>query len=273
MSITTTAAPPVSAPEIGLTLTFGDCAENHVGMQIIGERAMSGFDAADLQAAAEYFTALGKRTELVDLDAVFTGDITRDSTSSASVDAAQVLVIRGALDASEQEALLAEMLALSWDTKARMRGRVVNKHARHNLCFDAESAEPNYAEGRGRVVGFDECPILAKLRTETVANMMRSGATADLKVEGNLYYDVRVCGIGFHGDSERRKVVGMRIGTCGFPLMFQWYHEGERVGPMTRIDLLPGDMYVMTEKATGCDWKRRKVPTLRHAAGCNKYTK
>ena len=29
----------------------------------------------------------------------------------------------------------------------------------------------------------------------------------------------------------------------------------------------------MSEKAVGTDWKRKKFPTLRHAAGCEKYTK
>ena len=35
----------------------------------------------------------------------------------------------------------------------------------------------------------------------------------NLKGEGNYYYDVKTCGIGFHGDSERRKVVAIRLGA------------------------------------------------------------
>lgn len=30
-------------------------------------------------------------------------------------------------------------------------------------------------------------------------------------------------------------------------------------------------MYIMSEKAVGYDWKKRKIPTLRHAAGADKY--
>ena len=33
-----------------------------------------------------------------------------------------------------------------------------------------------------------------------------------------------------------------------------------------------GDMYIMSEKATGFDWKSKSKYTLRHAAGCQKYT-
>jgi hypothetical protein len=31
-------------------------------------------------------------------------------------------------------------------------------------------------------------------------------------------------------------------------------------------------MYVMSEKTTGFDWKSKTKYTLRHAAGCEKYT-
>ena len=33
-----------------------------------------------------------------------------------------------------------------------------------------------------------------------------------------------------------------------------------------------GDVYVMTEKAVGSDWKKSTILTLRHSAGCKKYT-
>lgn len=40
-----------------------------------------------------------------------------------------------------------------------MYGRVVNKNARWNLCFDEKSSEPDYEKGRGRVIGFSEVPL------------------------------------------------------------------------------------------------------------------
>ena len=39
------------------------------------------------------------------------------------------------------------------------------------------------------------------------------------------------------------------------------------------LDLEHGDLYVMSEKATGFDWKRSSFPTLRHCAGANCYIK
>ncbi len=53
---------------------------------------------------------------------------------------------------SNKQELFEELLKLDWDSKAYMYGRVVNKYARHNLCFADEPQEPNYEEGKGRVI-------------------------------------------------------------------------------------------------------------------------
>ena len=37
-----------------------------------------------------------------------------------------------------------EMGNLQWDKKAKMYGKVVNKHARYNICFGNESQDPDY---------------------------------------------------------------------------------------------------------------------------------
>ena len=78
------------------------------------------------------------------------------------------------------------------------------------------------------------------------------------------------CGIGFHGDSERKKVIGVRLGAS-IPLHFQWFHKSKPIGERVKIMLSHGDMYVMSEKATGYDWKSSSKITLRHAAGSKKY--
>lgn len=155
------------------------------------------------------------------------------------------------------------------DKKVYMYGRVVNKHARWNLCFDDQSHDPDYEHGKGRVISFEEIPITSKLM-KAFPEFFGEKAM-DLKGEGNYYYDIRKCGIGFHGDSERRKVIAIRLGAS-LPLFYQWYKEGKPVGDRIEIELNGGDMYVMNEKAVGTDWKRKKVYTLRHATGCAKFT-
>jgi alkylated DNA repair dioxygenase AlkB len=93
---------------------------------------------------------------------------------------------------------------------------------------------------------------------------------SNLSAESNHYYDVSTCGIGYHGDSERKIVIGIRLGK-DFPLCFYWHLGKDRISQQIDLELHSGDMYVMDKKACGFDWKRKLIPTLRHAAGCDKY--
>ncbi len=95
-----------------------------------------------------------------------------------------------------------------------------------------------------------------------------------MAAEGNHYFDVNKCGIGFHGDAERKKVVAIRLcaGKCQ-PLHYQWFKNGKPIGKRAIIELGDRDFYVMSDKAVGWDWKKKLIPTLRHATGSEKFTK
>ena len=88
----------------------------------------------------------------------------------------------------------------------------------------------------------------------------------------NYFFGAKKCGIGWHGDSERKKVVGLRIGGS-MVLKFRWFHKHKGVGKSFEVMLNDGDMYIMSEKSVGYDWKKSSIFTLRHSAGCNKYVK
>jgi hypothetical protein len=268
-------------PEIGITegitLTFGDMAENHVGMEQIGSMVAEGegFDLTYLKTVQASMEAIGCTCELVGLSG---GELSLDP-----LPAAYVLVIRQGVPAllshanggnrkhsNSQLQLFQEQKALAYDTKAFMYGRVVDKHARWNLCFDEKGREPDYAAGKGRIVGYNEVPLLNTLKGQI--EQLMGPKSSNLKIESNYYYDTNKCGIGFHGDSERRKVIGVRIGYSSTPMHWQWYHKGEPIGERIIIPLKPGDMYLMSEKAVGTDWKKKTIPTLRHATGSDKFT-
>jgi alkylated DNA repair dioxygenase AlkB len=150
-----------------------------------------------------------------------------------------------------------------------MYKRVVNKKARYNLCFADDSQEPKYEEGKGRIVSYDTVPLLNALRFTLPQVIGEKGDS--MIAEGNFYYDTDKCGIGWHGDTERRKVIAIRLGKS-MNICYQWYLNNIKVGDKAEFILNNGDMYIMSEKATGCDWKKRKIYTLRHAAGAAKYT-
>ncbi len=262
--------PPSTTPcQHTITLTFGDQAENHVGMQKIGQLATDGFNLEDLTKIEESMEKSGVRCELIHLNpylpAVFQG---------ASSEPAYILVIRLGvnyfLNTQNAMDLLVEQSRLQPDTKAFMYGRVVNKKARHNLCFSPEGQEPNYENKKGRIVPYSDVPLLNFLRLSFPSKF---GPKAEnLVIEGNYYYDVTKCGIGFHGDAERKRVIGVRLGAP-LPLHYQWFLESKPVGTRVKLIINHGDIYIMSEKAAGTDWKKKKTLTLRHAAGCDKYLK
>ncbi len=248
-----------------ITLTFGDSAENHVGMEQLGKRveAGNGFTIEDLVVFKAKAEMAGTVAELIQL-----------AEAAPGSPAAAVLVIRNGVNMllgnqGAAEKLFTEQAALNVDKHAFMYGRVVNKHARWNLCFDDFDQEPNYAEGKGRIIDFNKVSLTNKLYGKF--EEFFGPKAADLKGEGNYYYDINKCGIGFHGDSERRKVIGVRLGAA-LPLHYQWFYHREPVGDRIIIPLNGGDIYIMSEKAVGTDWKSSSIYTLRHATGCAKFT-
>jgi alkylated DNA repair dioxygenase AlkB len=248
-----------SSSNEGVTLTFGDCAENHAGMQMLGTLAERGYTKQELEEIGKVFE--GKKVELIELHNVMS------SQDGQPLPEAYLLVVKKALKNTVRDGLMDEMRRLAWDKMAKMRGKVVNKHARYNLCFDWFDQEADYESGKGTIINIKNLPILNKLY-EKISSFPNS---TDLKVEGNYYYNLRECGIGFHGDSERAKVIGVRLGGS-YPLYYRWYKDSKSISEPYKIVLDHGDLYVMSEKAVGQDWKKKIIPTLRHAAGAKKYT-
>jgi hypothetical protein len=245
------------------TITYGDVAENHAKMQKIGTLHENGYSIEKLLQIQEKLNSIGLTTEMINLN----------EDVDETFEQARVLVIRGAVqyifDELELDTndLMEENDNLTMDKHALMRGRVVNKHARWNLCFADEDQEPDYEDGKGRIVSWKHIPMMSRIR-EVIAEWTEDVL---LNAEANYYYDISKCGIGFHGDGERKKVVAIRMGES-MPLYYQWYQNSNPVGKLFEITLNDGDMYIMSEKAVGFDWLKKKVATLRHAAGSKKYT-
>lgn len=250
-----------------ITITFGDVAENHASMQKIGTIASTGITITELQEIMTNFQSLGNKCEWIDLNSALSDD---DKPKAAS---AALLVIRNGLDNAfgiKPDELFKEHTDLPVDKKALMRGRVVNKHARHNLCFSEMSQEPDYENGKGRIVKFEDVPLTNIIRTRLPD--LVGEKSMNLQAEGNYYYDNSKCGIGFHGDGERKIVIAIRLGSSS-PLHYQWFHQTKPVGNRIELNLNHGDMYIMSDKAVGFDWKKRTIYTLRHAAGSSKFLK
>jgi hypothetical protein len=275
-----------------ITVTFGDRAENHAGMQQLGTAASVGLTYGDLYCAAQKFRRQGCECQLLNLITEAGVELLGDE---GGPEPAYLLIVRKGVDAllatglglSEErhealaaaplepdgarhhaDIMLVEQRQLDFDKKALFRGEVKNSLARWNLCFAAGAQEPNYETGKGRTIAFADVEYTRAAR-EALPHYFGE-KTRELVAEGNYYYDAKKCGIGFHGDKERKIVVALRLGVA-IPLHFQWFHRHESQGQRIALTLNHGDLYAMSEKAVGADWKMSSIPTLRHAAGALKY--
>lgn len=245
-----------------ITLTFGDQAENHTGMQKIGTFADEGFNLSDLKKIKKTFEELGATCKLIDLTKYVDG---------VDEDAYLLIIKKGVeyiLEKKHKLALFNEQNKLDWDKKAFMYGRVVNKKARYNLCYNDEAQHHDYQNKKGTIVAYKDIPLTNEIRKKL--SIFFGDKAKDLVCEGNYYYDVTKCGIGFHGDAERRKVIGIRLGAS-IPLHYQWFYKCNPVGRRAKFKINNNDIYVMSEKTTGHDFKKKNIKTLRHAAGARKF--
>lgn len=241
------------------TLTFGDRGENHIGMEIIGQEAPHGLKPELLETIRNMYS---NNSEMIDLDRLVNQNL-----------GAKVLILRNGVSLMDYgydliNNLLKEQDNIVYDSKyySVKHGRVVNKNARHNVCFNKEGRAPNLEKGMGTIVGYDSVPYL-KYVWEQLGKLI---GYSNLIIEGNKYYDVDKTGIGWHGDTERKIVIGLRLGAS-MPLVFRAYHKNQIISPKIELILNSGDIYFMSEKASGNDWKKSSLITFRHAAGSEKY--
>jgi len=283
------------------SLTCAPGGENHAGMEIIGRMPVKGegFTAQDIEGLGNYFEEEKgvESVTVLDLNALSgVGEIMELKTG----DQGRVLLLRNwvqtTFEPTTVQDIYRELTADAWDAEyldrnkyrteiidgveTKVRGKRMNKRARTNLCYVAgREQEPDVWQGKGRIVDLKK-KIALNQAVERLRSAIASGLIAiDSKskveinvVEGNRYYNLKNTGIGFHGDTERVVVICISIGCDNYPMRWQWFKDGMPVGAPIDIRLNCGDVYIMSEKAVGSDWKLRSLYTLRHAAGSEKYT-
>ena len=243
-----------------ITITFGDCSENHVGMKKNGTISEKGYKSEDLDIISKYFSEKDKVVERIDLTTYL-------GNENYVGEKPELLIIRNAIDNHKE--IFAELNNLEWDSKYfdTRRQKVLNKHARTNLCFSNYSQTADFENKKGTIINYDQVSQLNIAKNLLVKSINEQ----KLECEGNKYNNITKNGIGWHGDAERKKVIGLRLGES-MPLCFNWFKQCKPVGTTFMAQLNSGDIYIMSEKTSGYDWKKRSIYTLRHSAGADKYT-
>jgi hypothetical protein len=246
-----------------VSVTFCECAENHHTMKKLGTKAVSGIPVDFLdKIAVSLREQLKGDAEIVELNDLLPEE------ERKNVERATVLVIRKGVQLlcgqKIADLIYSNILKLPRDKHMLSRGgKVFNKNARHNNIIADEDIDPCVEKGQGTVISFEHIEELKYLRKMLGIFNENLG---NLYAETNYYYNPETTYIGFHGDTERRIVICARFGV-DFPLYYQWYHKSNPIGKLYTTTLSHGDIYIMSDKAVGYDWKKQTILTLRHAAG------
>ncbi len=291
-----------------LALTMAPGGENNRGMEIIGRMPIKGegFTAKDIEGLGPYFEAktqlamnkYGDRpVAVLDLNAL---SLDEAIVHLSDENQARVLILRDYISnwhgghGSDIE-IYKEIAPIRWDAEyldpnkyrteivdgkeVKVRGKRMNKLARTNVCFVADREQkPAVFEGKGTIYDLKKLKFLnaavERLRDDIAKGLIAIGSKTKVVInviEGNRYYDLKKTGIGFHGDTERVVVICLSIGCWNYPMRWQWFKDGMPVGKSIDVRLNSGDVYIMSEKSVGADWKKSSLYTLRHAAGADKY--
>lgn len=254
------------------SMVFCDCAFSQPGghSKTNGVMAQEGFSANQLRRMCASLNAIGVCARIVDLraDAESKG---ASASTLARMDEAVVLVIHDGANALTNDPqmankMLREHQGLAYDTKTLMYNKVREARSRRNLYFADEARPSDMANGQNTVVAWSSVPANVQcLRALTE----RLGTTEVNTAVANYYPDPRKCGIGWHGDAERRQTIMVRLGAGSNtrPIHFMWCEDAKRIVSPVTIDLQHGDVLVPCAKAVGTDYKRKSVPTVRHATG------
>lgn len=258
------AAQPWTPDKERYSITWGETAIVHVGGPEIGGRRAVGFSVAELNAIAASVRVQGGVAELVPLHPALPDYFQRDPALEAAT-----LVIRDGVDflfgaEGMADTLLNEQRQVLYDDHFFGHGSCKRKLKRHNIVFGDVGVKHSADYSQPTVVAFDTVPFLEMFRGELAKLGPKA---AGLFAEGN-HYNHEKSGIGYHGDGERKTVICCSLGAS-MRLRYHWRLPGSSEHALPPVDLTVnhGDVYIMSEKATGWDWTSRSRVRLVHAAG------
>lgn len=251
-------------------ITFGEVAILHIGGKEYGKcRLEHGFTTTELKKIA---------TENTDAEYISISD--KLPINLRNDNEAGVLIFRSVsnnkdkkfvlgLNKKEADKLYLEQEIVEYDKKYwdYRRSKTLNKRARYNIVFGKNKVEHSKDYKQCSIARFSDLKYLNKFRKRL--KLILGNKANKLNAEGNKYFHDEA-GIGYHGDAERKIVICLSLGKPT-TLRYHWRLPGssEHTLESTDINLNHGDVYIMSEKATGWDWKLRSKVRVVHGVGNN----
>eukprot|EP00808_Paulinella_micropora_P002645 g38155.t1 len=132
------------------------------------------------------------------------------------------------------------------------------------LHFGPTDQEQSFAAGRAGAVAFGRLPVLSRLRRGLEGLLPEAWPLGP--AQGLWYADSRWQGVYPHGHTDSPGVLGVRLGAP-LQLHWHWYQRQALVGRRLRLSLDAGDLYLLSAKAAGFDWRRASALRELGAAG------
>lgn len=253
-------------------ITFGEVAILHIGGKEYGKgRLDHGFSTQELKKIAEN----NNNAEYVSISDKLPEKLRKENEAG-------ILIFRStlkkqnnsnnkkftiSLNKKEADKLYLEQETINYDKKYwdNRRKKTLNKRARYNIVFGKEKKNNSNDYKQCSVIAFNDLKYLKKFRKRL--KLILGSKSRKLNAEGNKYFH-KDSGIGFHGDAERKIVICLSLGKSTI-LRYHWRLPGSSDHTLepTDITLNHGDVYIMSEKATGYDWKLRSKVRVVHGAG------
>lgn len=161
----------------------------------------------------------------------------------------------------DQSCLLHRLNELEWIRTKRVRKQNVPCLSEDVLLFSDKA----HADALFPVRAFASIPGMHLLRKH-VAYLFGSSPSDDIQATVRRFNPAyRLAGgekRGYRGDAKQPVVACFCFGPPSI-LSFQWYHKSKPVDEPSVIELKNGSLCVLNRKASGFDWKRPSVYSLR----------
>jgi len=181
---------------------------------------------------------------------------------------ASVLIIRNLIGTEGANQMLLEQRKLKYNCipqystqNLKKTKLIMTRSSRSTLHFSESNTKSS--------ISISDVPFLNEFRNKLP--LFFGKKALNLNPKANCYH-AQYGGIGYHGDSERNRVICLTLGAS-MTLRYHWRLPNSIQHELKPNDIIlrHGDVYIMSEKATGSDWKDLNIPRVVHAAGNAQY--
>ena len=252
-------------------LTFGEVSILHIGGKELGKGIRdTGFSTEELIMIRDNFISkkLEKCVEYISISDNLPKELRCDNEAGVLIIRSNnsinntIPISKDFADRLYKEQSNIEYDAKYWDTRRRS---TLNKRARKNIVFGKDEIIHSDDYKQYSIKAFRNLPELNKLKK--LLSKIFGKRAKNLNAEGNHYHHDK-SRIGYHGDSERKIVICISLGKSSI-LRYNWRLPGSSEHTLKPITIIlnHGDIYIMSEKATGFDWRKRSKVRVVHGAG------